>query len=759
MGTKRNIVITESQYRLFTEDVYVNNLDQKKGKAQLTYNRNHDKRNKGVMIKGDNLKTDKMDNTSGSDTYQVPLKNGFISYNITSINGTEVMHYFKRLFDREKTFVQDQDKNKYELIMANSECRQFLDQFNNKVSSVIEWATNGFKQQNPKITFDTCFIYPVPSSSNFNIEMAKLMTHQTLNGLSVEVLNSAMLKKNTENLELDQDFIGKNQEYYDSNRTKQDKFPGTHRQYLDTTYNKLRSWNNASPYIDKANQCAEQILTMFYKRSGQNRRLKAFYEEMANVYRDYVDAVRHISKSTEYQNAVDGQMHTLTAATVSNNPEDDTDTVASMKKYTKPESVKQRSQEIYRLLRQYAPQAMKGMKPIDIQRWEKKNFQIKKEFNDVRMGLKNWFQPDENQELVQQEVNRVNSKASVVVVFDDNVSGGATLADICLQLKNLGIQFIIPITFGVMRESWANAAIQVNKPEQWNFESRTRRLGQPLNELKDLAAKSNVTVCSLEDFKNLCRKLGVNDNNVEQYMGQYCFIEIGSSEGRVNAEIPHAHPIYDQNGQEYDANRFYNEGQWYFQKEHPNVLKLIFDDNQTFNNHLPGEKYGFDGKTPATAVKLSDWENRYNKNNFTFYFANGEDFTTDKAQRLKQFVDDNMKHGPQVKFVIHCMQGKSRSAAVGMYVANKIGQFNSEMLSDYDQDDNKNQMNIGINGKGKPKYPHKNVMTRMGELEGWNSPKDAKHTDRQWFYNTLINHPNTGYNDQVKNWTPKSKNK
>ena len=34
-------------------------------------------------------------------------------------------------------------------------------------------------------------------------------------------------------------------------------------------------------------------------------------------------------------------------------------------------------------------------------------------------------------------------------------------------------------------------------------------------------------------------------------------------------------------------------------------------------------------------------------------------------------------------------------------------------------------------------------MTRMGEIEGWNKSKDD--TKNQWFYNTLVNHPSTGY--------------
>ena len=73
-----------------------------------------------------------------------------------------------------------------------------------------------------------------------------------------------------------------------------------------------------------------------------------------------------------------------------------------------------------------------------------------------------------------------------------------------------------------------------------------------------------------------------------------------------------------------------------------------------------------------------------NKHGFCFYYENGEDFTDDKAAKLKSFVEDNLNANEEVKFIIHCMQGKSRSAAVGSYIANKIGQFNDDFLSEYD---------------------------------------------------------------------------
>lgn len=262
-----------------------------------------------------------------------------------------------------------------------------------------------------------------------------------------------------------------------------------------------------------------------------------------------------------------------------------------------------------------------------------------------------------------------------------------------------------------------------------------------INEITNIAVKSNVTVCSLNEFKSIVSKLGINDDNVEEFIGKYCFIEIGSSWGRVKAEMPIAPPEYDENGVEYETKRFYNEGQWYFKNEHHNVLKIEFDDNQKFNNKK---------NNTMTAVNLQPHETR-NGRGTRFYFENGKDFTEDMAFRIKQFVENNISYGENVKFIIHCKQGKSMSAAIGSYVAKKINQFTDTFFDEYDNvETGKSQFNIGVGRKGEPKYPHQNAMNRLGHIEGWNK-KNAKPNER-WWYNTIRNHPKTGYNDQRKEW-------
>ena len=98
---------------------------------------------------------------------------------------------------------------------------------------------------------------------------------------------------------------------------------------------------------------------------------------------------------------------------------------------------------------------------IDIVEIEKKNFQIKNLSNDIRMGLKNYFKAQNN---IEDEVKQLQN--TIFVIFDDNISGGATLSDICYQCKKLGINYLVPITFGEMRTKYSQGMLQINKPSK-----------------------------------------------------------------------------------------------------------------------------------------------------------------------------------------------------------------------------------------------------------------------------------------------------
>ena len=71
-----------------------NKINDKKKTIGLTYSQNNNYA-KGNAKATDKLGTDKMDSNDAS-TYEVPLKGGIMSYNITDIQGTQIMHYFKK---------------------------------------------------------------------------------------------------------------------------------------------------------------------------------------------------------------------------------------------------------------------------------------------------------------------------------------------------------------------------------------------------------------------------------------------------------------------------------------------------------------------------------------------------------------------------------------------------------------------------------------------------------------------------------------
>lgn len=104
---------------------------------------------------------------------------------------------------------------------------------------------------------------------------------------------------------------------------------------------------------------------------------------------------------------------------------------------------------------------MSKQNKIDIVEIRPEDFQIKKLTNDTRMGLKNYFKL---QDVADEEIKRIQN--TVFVIFDDNVSGGATLSDICYQCRKIGINYIVPITFGEMRVKYTQGMLQVNKPSK-----------------------------------------------------------------------------------------------------------------------------------------------------------------------------------------------------------------------------------------------------------------------------------------------------
>lgn len=74
-----------------------------------------------------------------------------------------------------------------------------------------------------------------------------------------------------------------------------------------------------------------------------------------------------------------------------------------------------------------------------------KDFQIKTLGDKERQSIEGLFTINPELNGIQQKL-----KGKDIVIFDDNISSGATLDDICLELLKLGVNSILPITLAVI---------------------------------------------------------------------------------------------------------------------------------------------------------------------------------------------------------------------------------------------------------------------------------------------------------------------
>ena len=81
-----------------------------------------------------------------------------------------------------------------------------------------------------------------------------------------------------------------------------------------------------------------------------------------------------------------------------------------------------------------------------------KNFEIKSIEDKRRRSLEGLFEINPKLNGIQQ-----NLKGKHIVIFDDNISSGATLDDICLELQKYGVASILPITLAIIpKTSYGN---------------------------------------------------------------------------------------------------------------------------------------------------------------------------------------------------------------------------------------------------------------------------------------------------------------
>ena len=417
-------------------------------------------KNYGNLTPADMLGTEKMDKLD-ADTHIKMLKGGIKSYNITSIKGEEVMHYFKRKYARDiKPTTLKVNGEEYELNMDDAEFQYFTRMFNEKVNRVINYCINEFRKENKKYAPVKVSIYPVPSSENFNKAMAEIMGKMSLAGLPVQVIDDALFKKDLRNIAKDEDFIAKNKEFYRNrlaDKTSVNGYDKPVELHVEDDVRKLKAFSQANRCVAIMHETFARI-NQYWASYKFTNSLKTL-ESLARLYARYYDANKACTNLVSYQNFArkEGddagfQMRTI-ANTIKNIKGRPVDPYKSAKIWNAVEPI---------LKDRVSPSTGKPYKRIDLIDYEPKNFQMKNLTNGERMGLKNYYNPNEDAELVQRELERI--KGGVFVIFDDNISGGATLSDICFQCKQLGIQYIIPITFGEMAEKWTMNYVPLNKP-------------------------------------------------------------------------------------------------------------------------------------------------------------------------------------------------------------------------------------------------------------------------------------------------------
>lgn len=446
-----------------SEMVYVNGINGRK--ANLTYNTNTKNRD-NKFLKGDNLSTDKMDQNN-DETIEVPLKGGLMSYNITGINGTYVMHYFKKYFQHEKEKIKDEKGKEYELEMLSSEFNEFMKQFKEKVWTVVKSVTNNFQKEDKTFNPVAISLYPVPSSSNFNIQMAKILEGGDIGGLPIQIISQNLFVKDLRNLTLDNEFIEKNKDFYAGDKYKQNNeyFNGTYIQNTQNAILKQQKITELQKYVDLANEFSECVMHGFnnYKtQQKQGNTGKRLLQNLVKNYKLFCDAIRYIELNARY-------VDTVTNKTKRINIKKDGQKggIYQYIKGFKPASVDQRSEAIWQIV---APYLSDMVSDVDGQPYHKENvvefdkiaFQIKKLSDGERMALKNIYNPNTDEGFVRNEVEK--TKNTVFVIFDDNISGGSTLSDVCYQAKQLGIEHIIPITFGKMAVGSSGGGRPINTP-------------------------------------------------------------------------------------------------------------------------------------------------------------------------------------------------------------------------------------------------------------------------------------------------------
>lgn len=442
--------------------VYANksSLDFANRKVGLTYNDTNNDNTDNICYY-DVIKTDKMEDVYSRDTFVVPLKCGIDSYNITDIRGEEVMHFFK---GKKAAIKNKYDGKEYDLTMKESDFKRFMNKFVKKVSTVVKYYINeNFKQNEMP---GEIVIYPVPSSSNFNVEMANRLVgiKNGLCGLNVSVENNKLLLKDLRNIQIDNEFIELNKGFYSGKLSDSEMAAKSHSWYgasvfdnVKTEVNRLNTAKTVFAYVNKLNSEAEDLIACVEKmRYIEKNGLKndtSLTPEL--LYEKYIKYVSLLKKRTKFTyNSIYGNDTAKKRIKVDLTP-----------KYTIDEDLN----EYMFIKMKMVNRRMKKVIPITV--FEPYKFEIKNLANSVRMGLCGMYTSNdstkEDKEILRKEVESIEENNKLFVIFDDNISGGATLSDVCAECFRIGIKNILPITFGKMAEK-NRITYELNVPDYSN---------------------------------------------------------------------------------------------------------------------------------------------------------------------------------------------------------------------------------------------------------------------------------------------------
>lgn len=180
---------------------------------------------------------------------------------------------------------------------------------------------------------------------------------------------------------------------------------------------------------------------------------------------------------------------------------------------------------------------------------DRKTWQIKKQGEYARKILRNLFMLDDNQ-WVKMEKDKENK---VVIIFDDNMAGGATMDNVCYTLIERNWKYIIPLTLAVMP-----ITAGVNRQDATKQGDR------------DIAAGFGLVK-------------SIKDNRVEKFLS-YDFND-GETVHNINK-------VYGDNEYDYDNVSTYNK-----QNIIPKKVNVAKPNTQRYRGRIPSGNFQFGGDT------------------------------------------------------------------------------------------------------------------------------------------------------------------